>query len=184
MRWGSDRERRGGIAVNSAGRHRRQPPRPRSRAGIVAIGIIGAAIVATFLALLITSRPYDPMDSTVDPQRDVPASAIPPQSSPKPSPSVTTGPTSATPLPAETAGDADSPAVPDDTAIQSEIERRFSSDATLAGLDVSPIVENGKVTVVGSVRSADLKSRVERTIRAIKGVLAVDNQLVVIEPTP
>ena len=49
---------------------------------------------------------------------------------------------------------------------------------------MSTLVENGKVTIVGSVKSAEVKQRVERTIRSVKGVIAVDNQLVITEASP
>ena len=73
---------------------------------------------------------------------------------------------------------------PDDAAIQAQIEKALNSDAALAQADVSTIVEAGRVTIVGSVRSPELKQRVERTIRAIKGVAAIDDQLVVVESSP
>jgi osmotically-inducible protein OsmY len=74
--------------------------------------------------------------------------------------------------------------VPDDAGIQSQIERTLASDPVLSKLDVSTLVEGGKVTIVGSVRSADLKQRVEKTLRSVKEVISVDNQLVVTEATP
>jgi osmotically-inducible protein OsmY len=37
---------------------------------------------------------------------------------------------------------------------------------------------------VGSVRSADLKQRIEKAVRAVKGIVSVDNQLVITEATP
>ena len=77
-----------------------------------------------------------------------------------------------------------SPAVVDDATIQSEIDKTLASDSALANLDVSTLVENGKVTIVGSVKSLELKQRVAREIRAIKGVTSIDNQLVVAESTP
>jgi hypothetical protein len=59
---------------------------------------------------------------------------------------------------------------------------------TLKGVVASeggvPLVESGKVTIVGSVRSAEIKQRVEKTIRSVKGVAGVDNQLVITEATP
>jgi osmotically-inducible protein OsmY len=58
------------------------------------------------------------------------------------------------------------------------------SDSALADLDISTIVEGGRVTIVGSVRSVELKQRVVRVVRGIKGVSSIDNQLVVIEATP
>ena len=158
--------------------------RPRSREGVVALSVIAAAAVATFLALFLTSRPYDPMNSTFNAQQTAPAGGISLQTSPTPSPNSTAAATKATPsAPVEAAG-ATSSATPDDVAIQAQIEKRLRSDATLPEVDVSTLVEGGHVTVVGSVRSAELKQRVERIIRAIDGVTEVDNQLVVIEATP
>ena len=142
---------------------------------------MGAAALATFLALFVTSRPYDPMDSTFDAQQAVP-SGPPAAQSPtaSPTPTATSTRPSESPEPAgETA-----PATVDDATIQAQIERASRSDPALANLDVSTIVEGGRVTIVGSVPSAETKQRVERTIRAIRGVVTVDNQLVVIEATP
>src|SRR5712692_7090759 len=130
---------------------------PRPRESIVAVAVIAAATLATFLALFLTSRPYDPMDSTIEPQQAVPQGPITAQPSPKPSPTVTP----LTQVPAsgqttETAGDTKS-AVIDDATVQAEIEKVIASDSTLSKLDVSTIVESGKVTLVGSVKSPDLK---------------------------
>src|SRR6185369_18045020 len=72
----------------------------------------------------------------------------------------------------------------DDASIQSHIDSALAADAALAKLDVSTLVENGKVTVVGSVRSAEVKQRVEKTIRSVKGAAVIDNQLVITEATP
>jgi len=165
---------------------RGRQPSVRSREGIVALSVIGAAALATFVALFLTSRPYDPMNSTLAPVQTVPAGSLALQPSPKPSPAV-----SPTPKTNQAAGVAPSPepanntvTVPDDAAIQFQIERTLTADPTLSKLDVSTLVEAGKVTIVGSVRSTDLKQRVERVLRSVKGVTSVDNQLVVSEATP
>ena len=152
----------------------------RSREGVVALSVIGAAALATFLALFLTSRPYDPMNSTFDAQQTAPLGPLAMQSpTPSPTPTATATRPSESPEPAgETA------ATIDDATIQAHIERTSRSDPALANLDVSTIVESGRVTIIGSVPSAETKQRVERAIRAIRGVVAVDNQLVVIEATP
>ncbi len=160
-------------------------PGPGTREGIVALTVIGAAALATFLALFITSRPYDAMNSTVEPEQTIPAGSLM-MPSPKPSPTNSASPqpnqvAGATPLPEPTAETA---AVPDDAGIQAQIERTLAADPTLSKLDVSTLVDGGKVTIVGSVRSADLKSRVEKALRSVKGVVSVDNQLVITEATP
>jgi hypothetical protein len=157
------------------------------REGFVALTVIGAAALATFIALFLTSRPYDPMNSTLAPNETVPAGSlvIAPSPSPKASPSTSPSPelnlaagATPTPQPVEAA------TVPDDAGIQFQIDRTLTADPVLSKLDVSTLVEGGKVTIVGSVRSAELKQRVEKTIRSLKGVVSVDNQLVVTEATP
>jgi BON domain-containing protein len=166
----------------SVGRQSGTGPRER----IVALSVIGAAALATFIALFLTSRPYDPMNSTLAPRQTVPAGSPVLGPSPKPSATISPSPqtnpaTAGTPTPElqlETA------TVPDDAGIQFQIDRTLSADPVLSKLDVSTLVEGGKVTIVGSVRSADLKQRVEKTIHSIKGVVSVDNQLVITEATP
>ena len=154
-----------------------------SREAVVALSVIAAAALATLIALLLTSRPYDPMNSTFDAQQTVPQASVATPSASKGSPTPTPAQNAIeleTPQPASTAASA----IPNDAAIQAQIEKALNSDAALAQADVSTIVEAGRVTIVGSVRSAELKQRVERTIGAIKGVASVDNQLVVIEGSP
>lgn len=151
----------------------------------MALTVIGAAALATFVALFITSRPYNPMNSTLAPLQSVPAGSVSMQPSPKSSPSVSpllpAGQTAAAESPAPSS---ESGTAPDDAGIQSQIERALASDPTLSKLDVSTLVEGGRVKIVGSVGSGDLKQRVERVIRSVRGVNGVDNQLVVTEATP
>lgn len=161
-------------------------PGPGAREGIVALTVIGAAALATFIALFLTSRPYDPMNSTLAPVQTVPAGSLAMQPSPKPSPTISPSPQKnlpggLAPSPEPTVENA---TVPDDAGIQSQIERTLAADPVLSKLDVSTLVEGGKVTIVGSVRSADLKQRVEKSLRSVRGVISVDNQLVITEATP
>ena len=159
-------------------------PAPRTREGLLAISVIAAAALATFIALFLTSRPFDPMNSTVLPQGSVPPGPAIVQPSPKPSPSTSPQQKPAveeSPTPAAETPGADGS---DDAGIQSQIERTLAADPTLAKLDVSTLVEGGKVTLVGSVGSANLKSRVEKAVSSVKGVVSVDNQLVVTEAAP
>ena len=183
---GDSRSNRSRIVVDASPRQRRPPargyrPPPRNTEVWLAISLIVAGAVATFFALFLTSRPYDPMSASLAPQQTVP---VGPGISPSPKPSATTSPTPQTaPSPSLPSGET-SPAVVDDATIQSEIDKTLASDSALANLDVSTLVENGKVTIVGSVKSLELKQRVAREIRALKGVTSIDNQLVVAESTP
>ena len=181
-----ERQRHKRIVVETpSGRSRRGSGRkaaPRPRESMVAVTVIAAATLATFLALFLTSRPYDPMDSTIAPQQAVPQGPATPTPSPKPSPTpAIQGPSSGQVN--EPAGETKVAAV-DDATIQAEIEKTIAGDSTLSTLDLSTIVEGGKVTLAGSVRSPDLKQRVEKAVRSVKGVVSVDNQLVITEATP
>jgi BON domain len=157
---------------------------PRNAELWIAITVIVAAGLATFLALFITSRPFDPGTASLAPQQIVPAG---PALSPSPKTSPTISPTpqakpSTQSSPSISGGEVSAPV--DDASVQSHIDTALNVDPLLAKLDVSTLVENGKVTIVGSVRSVELKQRVEGTIRSLKGVAVVDNQLVVNESTP
>src|ERR1700704_1466983 len=76
-------------------------PTTGAREGIVALTVIGAAALATFIALFLTSRPYDPMNSTLAPGQTVPVGSLAILPSPSPKPSPTTSPS---PQPNLTAG--------------------------------------------------------------------------------
>lgn len=185
-------KRRNRIVIETSSARRQRGARPvgrqsrtATREGIAALSVIGAAALATFIALFLTSRPYDPMNSTFAPGQTVPAGSLGLGPSPKPSLTISPSPqlnvaAGGTPTP-ETA--VETATVPD-AAIQFQIDRTLTADPVLSKLDVSTLVEGGKVTVVGSVRSVDLKQRVEKTLRSIKGVVSVDNQLVITEATP
>lgn len=173
------------IVVETPQRYRRAPNSRRTPARNaeiwVAVSVIVAAAIATFFALFLTSRPFDPMTATLTPQQTVPAG---PSFTPSPtaSPTATSTPLTAS-SPSLPSGET-SPDVVDDATIQSRIDKAVASDPVLANADVSTLVESGKVTIVGSVKSAELKQRVARTIQSVKGVTSVDNQLVITEATP
>ena len=69
--------------------------------------------------------------------------------------------------------------VPDDSSIQAEIDKKIADDPALSTLGIIATVLNGKVTLVGAVKTETLKLQVERMVRRIKGVKAVDNQIIV-----
>src|SRR6266849_569557 len=162
------RKQRGGRPVG-------RQPGPGASEWIVALTVIGAAALATFIALFLTSRPYDPMNSTLAAVQTVPSGSLAIQPPPKPSPTISPSPQQnlaggVVPSPEPTVETA---TVPDDAGSQSQIERTLASDPVLSKLDVSTLVEGGKLTIVGSVRSADLKQKIEKAIRSVKRVAAV-----------
>jgi hypothetical protein len=85
---------------------------------------------------------------------------------------VTTTTTTSSDAPGRTGGT-------DDSTIQSEIDKRMAEDAALSTVQVTATVEAGKVTLIGTVDSQAIKGKVERLVKAIKGVKSVDNQIIV-----
>lgn len=67
----------------------------------------------------------------------------------------------------------------DDGAIQMAIDKRLLDDPNLSTLGITVTVQNGKATLMGTVKSETLKSQIERVIRAVKGVKETDNQITV-----
>lgn len=64
-----------------------------------------------------------------------------------------------------------------DSVVQAAIDKRLSEDSTFSGLGITATVLNGKVTLTGIVQNQALKAQIERAIKNIKGVTAVDNQI-------
>src|SRR5437879_6022212 len=65
----------------------------------------------------------------------------------------------------------------DDTAIQTAVDKKLGNDPTLSTLGITATVLNGRVTLTGVVKSAELKAQVERAVRHLKGVKSIDNQI-------
>lgn len=67
-----------------------------------------------------------------------------------------------------------------DSTIQAAIDKTFADDATISTLGITATVMDGKVTLLGQVKTEALKAQVERTVNRIKGVKGIDNQITVI----
>ena len=183
------RSRRSRIVVETPERRPRRSSQrystPRTAEVWVGISMVIAATLATFLALYVTSRPFDPATASLAPQQTIPAAPlVSPSAKPSPSPSPTP-PAKPSPIPLSSPAGGETSTQPvDDASIQSHIDAALAADPAVSKLDVSTLVANGKVTIVGSVGSPEIKQRVERIIRSIKGVTNVENQLVVNQATP
>jgi len=75
------------------------------------------------------------------------------------------------------AGGSTSGRVSDDSTIQTGIDKKLSDDPSLASLGITAVVLNGKVTLTGLVKTESQKAQVERTVRNVKGVKSIDNQI-------
>jgi len=95
----------------------------------------------------------------------------------------TTDPATTAP-PASTAPPAAAPAANDDATLQTKIDKAFADDPAVSTAVIDATVVNGRVRLSGTVNSDAVKQRAERLAYAVKGVLGVDNKIVVSAGTP
>jgi hypothetical protein len=67
-----------------------------------------------------------------------------------------------------------------DSTVQAAIDKRLMDDPEFSTLGITASVIDGKVMLVGTVKTDALKGQVERVVKQIQGVKAVDNQITVI----
>ena len=67
-----------------------------------------------------------------------------------------------------------------DSTVQAAVDKRLSDDPEISTLGITASVLNGKVMLLGTVKTEEMKTRIERMVKQIKGVKAVDNQISVI----
>lgn len=180
----------------------RAPERRGISTGVVAALVIGSVALVTLLFLYILNRQNNdtnansnlrtsttttttstpaqqpviiqqptplPQQQPIIIQQPAPATSQQPVIIEQPAPSTASSTTTTTSKPSGT----------DDTAIQSEIDKRMAQDATLSTVAVTATVSGGKVTLIGTADTQAIKNQIEKLVRAIKGVKSVDNQVVV-----
>lgn len=167
------------------------PERRGVSTSVVAIVAIAAVVLTAIVAWALTRPSADEMNANIrvaaqpTPITQVVTVPVPQQTQPVvvppattttttqpvivPVPTTTTSSSTTTTEPAKTSGT-------DDATIQSNIEKKLSDDPKMAALGITVSVLDGKVTLIGSVESREVKNRVERLAR-IKGVKSVDNQI-------
>lgn len=72
----------------------------------------------------------------------------------------------------------------DDASLQQKIDKAFADDPSVSTAVIDATVANGRVRLSGTVNSEAVKQRAERLAYAVKGVLGVDNKIVVTGGTP
>ncbi|HYX26982.1 MAG TPA: BON domain-containing protein [Pyrinomonadaceae bacterium] len=158
-----------------------------SGAALAAI-VVGVIALAAIIILFVmnqqqnavnanTTAQQQPQTIVQQPAQQPPVIVQQPASAPQQPPVIING----QPAPATSGGTSSSGATtanaPDDSTIQTAVDKKLSNDAALSSLGITATVANGKVTLMGVVHSAAEKSQVERAVRSIKGVKAVDNQI-------
>jgi cytoskeletal protein RodZ len=201
MSYDEEQARRSRVVVETPNERRevvqsqavRTPDRSGISAGMVGVLVVVAIALITMLVLFwMSSQPTDTANTTPAQQPTTviqqPAPAQQPpviiqQPAPvttQPAPVVVTPPAGGTTsAPPATTTDTQS-SVNIDTKIQNEIDKRLTDDSTFSSLGITATVLDAKVTLLGTVKTQELKDQVERMVRQIKGVKSVDNQITVL----
>ena len=154
--------------------------------------VIGTTLATTLLLLLISGQLQDTTAGNLIARSAAPAlepivtaSPTPGQSligSPTPSPQ--TSRATASPTPSSTPAENEAAtSVTDDATIQAAIEKKFQDNADLSSLGITVTISGGTVTMVGTVPSDEVKEKIEKLVRTVKGVKQVDSQIVVVSGT-
>ena len=67
-----------------------------------------------------------------------------------------------------------------DSTIQAAVDKKLSDDPAISALGITASVLNGKVMLLGTVKSEAVKAQIEKMVKQVKGVKEVDNQISVI----
>ena len=155
----------------------RHPERTGVSGGVLAAVVVGVIAIAAIAILFVMNR-EQPNDALAN----QPPTTIVQQPAQQP-PVIVQQPATTTTQPApiivnNQPASGSAPATgSNDAAVQTAIDKKLSDDPTLSTLGITTTVLNGKVTLMGIVKSEALKAQVERAVRNVKGVTSIDNQI-------
>lgn len=196
MSYDEEQERRSRVVVETPNERRevvhshevRSPDRSGISAGMVGVLVVIAIALITMLVLFwMSSQPAADTGSTTaaQPSTTIVQQPAPAQQPPviiqQPAP-VTQQPPIVVNPPAPAGGSTSTAQTQPpnmDSTIQTQIDKRLTDDPTFSSLAITASVVEGKVTLLGTVKTEALKTQIERMVRQIKGVKDVDNQITV-----
>jgi hyperosmotically inducible periplasmic protein len=176
----------------------RVPERDGHSTGVIAVVAL-VAIAATALIMFFLMQNRDdatntnvsvattaptPLPAAPTPQAPIIVTAPPTQQPPV---IVSAPPTTTQPAPVivtQPAPPAAAPAAPastgvDDAAVESKIDKAFADDPDLSTAGLTVTVISGKATLIGAVKTPELKARAERLANGVRGVKSVDSKITV-----
>jgi len=194
MAYDEEQARRSRVVVETPNERRevvhsqsvRTPDNSGISAGMVGVLVVVAIALITMLVLFwLSSQPTDNANlaaqqqptTVVQQPAQQPPVIIQQQPAPattQPAPIIVTPPAGGTTAPAP----ADTTNI--DSTIQAAVDKKLADDPEISTLGITASVLNGKVMLVGTVKTEELKTRIERMVKQIKGVKDVDNQISVL----
>jgi hypothetical protein len=193
MAYDEEQARRSRVVVETPNERREvvhsQAVRDNSgiSAGMVGVLVVVAIALITMLVLFwMSSQPSTDENAALNAQQQptviqqpAPAQQPPviiqqPAPATQPAPVIVTPPAGGSTVPATTAE-----SVNMDSTIQTAIDKRLMDDPAFSTLGITASVINGKVMLIGTVKTEAVKADIERMVRQVKGVKEVDNQIIV-----
>jgi len=149
-----------------------------------ALVVVAIALITMLVLFWMNSQPTAEETAAVQQQPTVIQQPAPAQQPPviiqqpaapatQPAPIIVTPPAGGSTAPSTTQS------VNIDSTIQTAVDKRISDDPAFSSLGITASVLDGKVMLIGTVATAGIKADVERAVKQIKGVKAVDNQIIV-----
>jgi len=193
MAYDEEQARRSRVVVETPNERRevvhsqsvRTPDNSGVSAGMVGVLVVVAIALITMLVLFwMSSQPTtDNANLAAQQPTTVVQQPAPVQQPPviiqqpapattQPAPIIVTPPAGGTTIPAEPANM--------DSTIQAAVDKKISDDPEISQLGITASVLNGKVMLIGTVKTEALKTQIERLVKQVKGVKQVDNQISVI----
>ena len=196
MSYDEEQARRSRVVVETPSERREevhtQSVRSDDRNGISAgmVGVLVVVAIALITMLVLFWMSTQPTTDTTAATAPVPTTTVVQQPAPAQQPPVIIqqpAPVTTQPAPiivtppagGSTASGTES-AVNVDLNIQTAIDKRLADDPTFSSLGITATVLDGKVTLLGTVKSEALKSQIEQMVNKVKGVKHVDNQITVL----
>ena len=193
MAYDEEQARRSRVVVETPNERRevvhsqsvRTPDNSGLSAGMIGVLVVVAIALITMLVLfwlssqpatdnanLATQQPPTTVVQQPAPAQQPPVIIQQPAPATQQAPIIVTQPAGGSTAPAES--------VNMDSTIQAAIDKKISDDPELSPLGITASVMDGKVTLLGVVKTEALKSQAERMVKQVKGVKQVDNQITVI----
>ena len=198
MAYDEEQARRSRVVVETPNERRevvhsqsvRTPDRSGISAGMVGVLVVVAIALITMLVLFwLSSQPTTTDNANLAAQQQ-PATVVqqpapvqqPPVIIQQPAPATQPAPIVVTPPAGGTTAPATVPAETAnmDSTVQAAVDKKLSDDPEISPLGITASVLNGKVMLVGTVKTEELKTRIERMVKQVKGVKGVDNQISVL----
>ena len=196
MSYDEEQARKSRVVVETPSERREvvhtQSVRSDDRNGISAgmVGVLVVVAIALITMLVLFWMSTQPATDTTVATAPVPTTTVVEQPAPAQQPPViiqqpapvTTQPAPiiVTPPAGGSTASGTEAAVNIDSTIQSAIDKRLADDPEFSTLGITATVLDGKVTLLGTVKSDALKTQIEQMVKQVKGVKRVDNQITVL----